>query len=250
MTNTLRVRFSGLCMFHEENGSIVARVVMAHGHTPQLWLNLATGRNKSPREADGISKECALAWDSETDTVTADWQTVEKYTLNEEEIRFETGNGDGPDHLPGVAPLREVHPGLRGINKAKGVGAIITLNHGQFQLVPKWRVQWQDPHLGAPGPNELPLWTDLLITTNDATFKIVSTAGDWDLEPNNNQQVEVWILADRRGGSGRHFRHLYDYCHGVSAKPWPKLQDDLPKCALSLLNSRRVGSTFCPDGQY
>lgn len=242
---TLRVRFSGLCLFHKEGSHVVVRVVQAQGHKPQLWLDAATGVNKSQRTEDGVSKECALV-EGGRGGVSTDWRTVEKYSLLGEEISFGNGQPSGPSNLPGVAPLNKVHPLLGGVNRAKGVGAIVTLNRGRFVLGPPRDVDWNDKDAQGTGPTHLPLWTDLLIETTDSSFRIDSTAGSWELKPVKDQ-VDIWIFADGTGNSSEHFKHLYDFCHGATKKPWPQLKKPLPKCAV--INTRKIGSTFCPDGQ-
>lgn len=245
---TLRVRFSGLCLFHKENGKVVVRVVQAPGHKPQLWLDTATGSNESQeRIADGVSKECALMQDSRGN-LTADWRTVEKYSLLGEEISFGNGEPPGPTDLPGVAPLSKVHPSLRGVNRAKGVGAIITLNRGRFRLGPTRAVDWNDKDASGTEPTHLPLWTDLLIETTDAAFRVDSSAGSWELVPSNTQ-IDIWIFADGTGSSSEHFKHLYDFCHNATKKPWPQLKPPpLPKCGV--IGTKKIGSTFCPDGEH
>jgi hypothetical protein len=253
---TLRVRFSGLCLFHEDGTGIVVRVLDAPGHTPQLWLDTGTGTdtNKLPRKPDSTSEECVLVEDTHG-TVGADWRNVAKYTLDNEEISFGNGGGSGPSSLPGVAQLTKVHPDLGKVNPTMGVGALITLNHGSFNLGPMWPLKlWNDRHPKAVSePVELPLWTDLLIETTDTAFKVDSSSltGGWELKP-LKQQVDIWIFADGATRSSKHFTHLYDVCHKATHHPWPEFKDTLPPCQERgrQMSWKVGGSTFCPDGEY
>lgn len=249
---TLRVRFSGLCLFYMESTDVMVRVLDPPGHAAQLWLDTATGENGTQRkpDADGV-KECALAKGS-NGQLKATWRTVDKFKLTNERITFANGQGSGPTRLPGVASLRSVHPGLGDVDRMKPFGAELKLNHGRFSLGTKRGVAWNDKHPHGQQPSLIPLWVDLLVDTTDTVFRIDSSAaaGGWELKP-VNQQVDVWLLADGTGGMGQHFKHLFDYCDQPRFKPWPTLKHGLPSCSTGdRIKPRKVGSTFCPDGEY
>lgn len=245
---TLRVRFSGLCLFYRPYDDAVCnvRVLPAPHHQPELWVDCATTIVRSgARVPFATGPECVLEHHG---TLAAELRDVHKYFLYPDEvISFEDGQTPGPTYLPGVASLTEVEPNMVGVRPA---GVRIRLTYGTYELGPKRAVIWHDlPSPPPEPPNKLPLWTDLVTDSDQSTISIESTRGDLVLEPCDETEMRVWILSDdvRAGYATRkaeHFKHHYLYGIGSRHAPWPELEEDLPGCP------PLVGSTFCPDGQY
>lgn len=248
---TLRVRFSGLCLFYKKNQEVKARVLNSGGHVAQLWIDTASGGNGTTRQPDHSDvDECVLDRVS-NGQLKGLRRTVDKYVLVGEDLAVANANGPAPGGLPGVAQLRLLHPGL-GPVVSKSYGAELTIDHGVFRLGLKRSVQWQDTHPHGRQLSPIPLWVDLLVETSDQVFRIDSSAavGGWELKP-TNQQIDVWLMADGLGASGTHFKHLFDHCGSPMFKPWPSLVKSLPSCPDGdRVTTFKVGNTFCPDGQY
>lgn len=251
---TLRIRFGGLCLFQfNQNNQVVVRVLKATGHKPQLWLDPATGTVETARRPFPKPKDiCTL----ESINLIPVQRQVLKFNLSgKEKISFGNGDGSGPAQLPGVAKLGRFN-GNGGTNANADFAAEITLNKGRWDpVVPKRPVTWNNANL----TEVLPLWTDLIITTEGDFFDLLSgingQPGDgWRFKPfTTTGEVRAWVLSHGPGHRKKalHFHHLFDQLlKPPTPRPWPELQEGLPDCQ-SLARPRVVsGSAFCPDGQY
>lgn len=254
----LRIRFSGMCLFHKENGGVVARVLDAPGHNPELWIDPMTATIGSLR-VPARQEECVLQNGGEG--LTRNLREVEKYRLANERISFANGNGSGPSQLPNVVSFQQLLSVVAPVDTTKRVGAVISLNRGEFVSGPPVDVIWNDMPSGMTGPSTLPIWTDLMIETNDHSFKIDSDArrGGWELTPTGEAAIEAWVLGDVAQGTGSldHFTHFFEFLNGQLGGPYPDLHPSvtLPKCPDASGVPGRVhallvgGNTFCPDGK-
>lgn len=255
----LRIRFSGMCLFHQHNGGLVARVLAAHKHTPELWIDPTTATISTSRHSES-QEECILQ--NGGASLTRKPQTIQKYKLAGEQISFVNGNGSGPTQLPDVVSIEDLVPGIPPVDPRKPVGAVIHLNRGEFVSGPPVAVTWKNMPAGSTGPSTLPVWTDLVIETDDPSFEIASDAPQqgWELTPTGNGDVEVWVLSDVEEGTGAldHFTHFFEFLTGTAqGRPFPKLDYgvNLPKCPDDSGVPERAhalligGNTFCPDGK-
>lgn len=255
----LRVRFSGMCLFHQQNGGLVARVLAVPGHKAELWVDPTTATISTSRQPNS-QDECILQ--NGGAGLTRKPRKVQKYGLAGEQISFINGNGSGPPQLPDVVSIEQLDPGIPSVDPTKPVGAVISLNRGEFVSGPPVGVTWMNMPADRTGPSTLPIWTDLVIETNDASFKIGSDAreGGWELTPTGSGDVEVWVLSDVAVGTGEldHFTHFFGFLAGEShGRPFPELHPSvtLPTCPDGSGVPERVnallvgGNTFCPDGK-
>jgi hypothetical protein len=255
---TMRVRFSGLCLFHQDAGKVLARVLRALDHRPELWIDPTTAQIDSLRPWVDES-ECTL--EHVGGELRAVPRSLRKYEFagDNERVAFLNGSPTGPVELPGVASL-SAQGGKGGVNTQMEVGAVVTASLGVWDLGPRVEVDWQHKTKG-DGSDRIAIWADLLIS-GAGPFIIDGAQGGWTLTPwTPTAEVRVWILSDDVADTAestdpteaRHFQHQYHYLMDdfPPLDGWPKMRTPLPKCRrVRGIKRRNLTSTFCPDGQY
>lgn len=241
--------------FYRELGGdrlIAVRVLNPGNHNAELWFDPTTAMVETERELTE-GEVCTL----EGVALNPVPRRVYRYELSDKEnIVFANGMGKGPKMLPGVASLSRFNSknGMKSNTDAE-FAALFTLTKGGWDSKkPKLRVNWMKNQTqpGATGPEELPLWTDLVVASDDSSFELTSTKGGWKFEPHTSTgEVRIWVGAafDSDTG-GEHFIHHFDQIKSPpNIREWPELQKALPKCRTE--NPRaNPGTTFCPDSQY
>lgn len=269
---TLRVRFSGLCLFHrvaeDKNTEVVVWLVKAHHHEANLWVDADTV--KPTLEPDATGSYCFVEED-ENKKLVATSREVRKFQLGGGEVLSFVGGQQGPRALPGLVSLKKLHRGVGNLKKDPPLEAVIRLNRGAFSSKTVVRgAGWHDVPGGGSTPSRVRLWTDLVVRGLDHYDVESRPTPDqeptrtWRFSPETTGEMRVWIGShsdetnDPR--SGKHFGHLYNACDvddldAPARRPYPNLDEKWPcsdavKKTMELWPPLTVGSTFCPDGQY
>lgn len=268
----MRLRFSGLCLFHVDDGEVVAWVLDAKHHTPGLWFDPKTATSfefKGGGAADAKNVTECFVIEKEDGKLGYEERAVDKVKLQKGEVLSFAGGTGGPPFLPGAVSLGSVHDGLQGMNYSQPRAAVVRLNRGRFVKVPKRTVIWHNLPGGTNPPREVRLWTDLIVDgLGSYTLESRNQGADQSKDPvwslniklDPAQEARLWILNDFKGTpppGGRkatHFVDHFDCTYGKAYKPYPELEEDWP-CKSSrsgeiIPMGAAGGSMFCPDGQY
>lgn len=270
----LRMRFSGMCLFHKPNNLWRVCVLQEPGHKPVLWFDPATCTVTVQGGSTTPNTYCFVELD-QNGSLHAVERTIEESAISQKEtIRFDgvTGTTNG---APGAVSFGDVHPPvLTGVNENQDIAAIIELSGGQLVPGPDEVVVWNQLPGGTRPPAKVHLWTDFLLDDPTASFftlKSSRTNRSWAVTPNMNEVAHVWVLSHSTSSPtnpkvGLHFKHHFSRLHGAEFEPYPELVTPLPVCpqrpaevsrnrsAEALTGSSATvaagSSSFCPDGQY
>lgn len=285
----MRVRFSGLCLFHEDDGEIVAWVVDAEEHAPSLRYDRSTAKSfKTDAPVQSVTK-CFV--EEQNDKLVGEQRTVNEISLKAGEVLSFRGGTGGPPFLPGAISLQSAHPGLKGMDYSTVPAAVIRLNRGRFVRVPERPVIWHNLPGGTKPPRLVRMWTDLIVDGLDSYTLESRTAADdpsdppvWSLtvELDPTKEARLWILNEYQktvhpsnAQKALHFPMHYECTKGKKYKPYPELEEPWP-CADkhaaggtggshhgaepgehghgaapgAVAAAAAGGSMFCPDGQY
>lgn len=268
---TLRVRFSGLCLFHKKKGEVLVWLIQAPNHDAALWIDPQTVKVDDDPPSELVERCFVEEKGNDLEPVTRE---VHKYALTKGEVLSFVGGQNGPTALPGAVSLKKLHPGVRRLSPHPPLAATVRLNRGSFGGGGSRGASWHHVPGGGSTPKETPLWRDLVVRglNEYALESRLSPAADptrtWKLTPaSRSADMLVWIgsesvktTSDPR--SGEHFQHLFHAVEMTASSvarqapkyPYPRLDVDWP-CAGVAKGIKRgerstVGSSFCPDGQY